>query len=148
MCTYIVPLYKGLLEKCFCKCSLPIAKKPFLSDSAMELLQERDTQLARGNQEGSKATTYQFRSQLKRVKKEHMEALLCTFEGAQKNWPAIKGLCKKFLRHFSKRGGSKPLFLDISQTSVLIKSTPQRPSQTNSMKRWWCNIKPIAGISR
>ena len=85
----------------------PRAKKPYLSDDAIQLLQDRDQASQRRDTATCKILTAQFRRQVKKDKKTYLTDMLRTFEGAQQNWPAIKYLRKKFTPQFSKRGSQK-----------------------------------------
>ena len=82
----------------------PEIRKPFLKDSTIDLLAQRNKALETGDTELSRLITAQFRRQVKKDRKEDLTIRLRTFMGHQQNWPAIKGLRKPFIPRFSKRG--------------------------------------------
>ena len=85
----------------------PNVKKPYLKNTSIERLRQRDAALQEGNAEESKRLTAQSRRQVKKDRKEHTTEKLRAFVGAQQNWPAIKDLRKPFIPRFSKRGNTK-----------------------------------------
>ena len=85
----------------------PDIKKPYLKDTTIALLRQRDEALHRGHHAESKLLTTQFRHQVKKDRKDAITEQLRTFSGHQQNWPAIKKLRKAFIPRFSKRGTEK-----------------------------------------
>ena len=84
----------------------PELRKPYLKNSTIELLHQRDEAIRRQSHEQTKILTAQFRRQVKKDKKEHLIERLRTFTGHQQNWPAIKNLRRPYVPRFTKRGNT------------------------------------------
>ena len=85
----------------------PNIKKPYLKDSTIVLLSQRDEALQNDRIEENKIITPRFRRQVKKDRKDYITEQLRTFSGPQQNWPAIKALRQPFVPRFSKRGQAK-----------------------------------------